>query len=91
MRPVPPVLRRGRKARLEGDPVFLFVLVLFLTRLRRPLLQDTRMLLVLLHVRQPVHGVLNQWTEAFGHHPRVGVQDGGQVGLSQLLPVMQRQ
>lgn len=73
-----PVLRRRRNTHLEGDPTFfLFLILLF-----RPLLQDTRpsvlfILLVLLHVRQVVDSILRQRAEALGHHPRVGVQDGG--------------
>lgn len=92
-----PLLRRGRKAHLEGDPAFLlFVILLFLTPLCRPLLQDTNssvlfVLLILLHVGQAIDGVLSQWAETLGHHTRVGVQDGGQVGFGQLLPVVERQ
>lgn len=97
MLPVFPLLWRRRKAHLEGDPAFLlFLILLFLTPLRRPLLQDTSLsvlfiFLVLLHVRQAVDSILSQWAETFGHHPWVGVQDGGQVWFGQLLPVMESQ
>lgn len=47
-------------------------------------------LFVLLHVREAVDGVLSQRAEAFGYHPGVGVQDGGEVRFGQLLPVMER-
>lgn len=78
-----PLLRRRRNTHLEGDPTFLlFLILVFLTPLCRPLLQDTSptvlfILLVLLHVRQAVDSILRQRAEALGHHPRVGVQDGG--------------
>ena len=92
-----PLLRRGRAAHLEGDPAFLlFLVLLLLTPLCRPLLQDTRpsvlfILFVLLHVRQAVDSILSQRAETLRHYPWVWVQDGGQVGFGQLLPVMERQ
>lgn len=92
-----PLLWRRRKAHLESNPTFLlFLILLFLTPLRGPLLHYTCLsvlfiLLILLHVRQAVDRILNQWAETLGHHPRVGVQDGGQVGFRQLLPVMESQ
>lgn len=89
-----PLLWRRRTAHLEGDPAIFFLILLFLTPLCRPLLQGTSVLfilLVLLHVRQAVDGVVGQWAETFGHYSRVGVQDGGEVWFGQLLPVMERQ
>lgn len=92
-----PLLRRRRNAHLEGDPTFLlFILLLFLTPFCRSLLQDTSpsvvfIFLILLHVRQAVDSILSQRTETFGHHPRVGIQDCGQVWFGQLLPVMECQ
>lgn len=94
---VPPLFRCGRNAHLEDDPtLLLFLLFLFLAPLCRALLQHTRpsvlfVLLVLFHVGQTVHGILRQRAETFGHDAGVGIQDGGQVWLGQLLPVMECQ
>lgn len=92
MLPVSAFIWSRGSTHLEGDPTFLLLLLL-LTLFSHPLLQDraATICLVLLHVRQVVDGILRQGAEAFGHHPRVGVQDGGQVGLGQLLPVVERE
>lgn len=94
--PVPPLVRCGRHPHLKGDPTLLLFLLIFAT-LSGTLFQNANisllllLLIVLLHVRQAVYDVLRQRAEALGDHTRVGVQNGGQVGLSQLLPVVERQ
>lgn len=96
MLPLPPLIGCGRNAHFEGDAgLFLFFFLVF-SPFCSTLLEDAGpsvmlVLLVLLHVGQAVNGILRQRAKAFGHHPRVGVQDGGQVWFSQLLPVMECQ
>lgn len=96
MLPLPPLIGCGRNAHLEGDPgLFLFLFLVF-SPFGGALLEDAGpsvlfVLLVLLHVGQAVNGILRQRAKAFSHHTGVGVQDGGQVWFSQLLPVMERQ